>query len=118
MQFSKRSRAWPCRIGSLSNTSIAAMPGRPRLRPAINASGAMSSARDVLTNKEVVFIDCRSSKVTMPRVASFKRRCKLTMSDWLKNSSLLEAASNPCSTADAREASLPQSNMRIPNALP
>ena len=56
MQFSKRKRAWPCKIGSLSNTSIAAIPGRPRLSPAINASGAKSSARDVLTNKEVVFM--------------------------------------------------------------
>jgi len=91
MQFSKRNRAWPCKIGSLSNTSIAAIPGRPRLRPAIKASEATSSARDVLTSKEVGFMYCKSAKVTMPRVASFKRRCKLKMSDWLKNSSLLAA---------------------------
>lgn len=56
MQLSSRSSAWPWRIGSVSKTSTAASPGRPRFRALMSTSGCSSSARDVLTNKEVGFM--------------------------------------------------------------
>ena len=62
--------------GSLSNTSTAAMPGRPRLSAAISASGSISSAREVLTSKAVGFMHDSVSSVMRPRVSSVRRKCK------------------------------------------
>ena len=76
MQFSSRNKAEPCKMGSDSNTSTAAMPGRPRLRAPIKALVSISSAREVLTSKAVGFMSPKSLLVTMPVVASFRRRCK------------------------------------------
>ena len=92
-QFSKRSRAWPCKMGSDSNTSTAARPGRPRLRAAIRASGSINSAREVLTSKAVGFMRERSSSVTQPRVLSARRSSKHSTSLWVKSSALLAETS-------------------------
>ena len=81
MQFSSRSKAEPCKIGSDSNTSTAAMPGRPRLRAPIRALVSTSSAREVLTSKDVGFMSPKSSLVTMPVVASLSLRCKDSTSE-------------------------------------
>ena len=80
MQFSSRSKAEPCKIGSDSNTSTAAIPGRPRLRAPIRALVSISSAREVLTSKAVGFMSPKSSLVTMPVVVSVNLRCKVSTS--------------------------------------
>ena len=118
MQFSSRSNAWPCSIGSASNTSTAAIPGLPRFRAAISASASISSARDVLTSSEVGFMRDKSSSRTMPRVSSFRRRCRHNTSHWEKMSSRVAAAWNPSMTAFCREAARPHTTTFMPKALP
>ena len=97
---------------------MAAMPGRPRFRPAMRASGSISSAREVLTSRDVGFMRDRSSRDTMPRVSSVSRSCRVMMSHCSKNSARLDAAWYPSLSARAREASRPQTRTFIPKARP
>ena len=94
------------------------MPGRPLFSADTSAFSATSSAREVLTNSDVAGMRARSSRLTMPRVASFRRRCRLSTSLVSKNASRLLAAAKPAASARAREASLPQTWTCMPKALP
>jgi hypothetical protein len=89
MQFSSRSSAWPCRMGSVSNTSTAAMPGRPRFERAEPARRpSISSAREVLTSTRG---GLHAPQVVQPSrclcVPSLRRRCSdSTSASFQKNS--------------------------------
>ena len=105
------------RIGSLSNTSTAAMPGRARFSAETRAFSSINSAREVLTIRAVGFMRARSAGPTMPRVASVSRRCSVSTSLVSKNSSRDAAASSPSARARVRDVSLPQTTTRMPKAL-
>src|ERR1700676_1323038 len=67
-------------IGSSSNTSTAAIPGRPDCSARTRALGSINWARLVLTSSAEAFMDDRSAQVTMDRVSGTSRMCRVTTS--------------------------------------
>jgi len=102
--------------GSSSCTSTAALPGRPPWSAAASAPGSTSPARLVLTKSAVGFMRERSAAVTMPRVASTRRRWSVITSHSAKNASRLAARRQPAAAALSRDASRAHTSTSIPNA--
>jgi hypothetical protein len=105
------------RSGSCSKTSMAAIPGRPRLRAPAKAPGSIRPARLVLTNRAVSFMRAKSEAVTIPRVASTRRMWREITSHDSKNASFDGAAGCPSARARARELSLAHTSTSMPKAL-
>jgi dihydropyrimidinase len=96
-----------------------------RLWTATNRGAIQVIATDELTvtgpplvSVAVGFIRARSSRLTIPRVASFRRRCSEITSHVAKNSSFEGAAATPSARACSSEPWRPQASTFIPNALP
>ena len=88
------------------------------LSAAYRAPGSISSARLTLTSRESPFMRARSARVTQPRVASPRRRCRERISAWRKKLSLSGALAWPSCSACRREASLPHTSTDMPKARP
>ena len=81
-------------------------------------SATQQSAREVFTNSAVGFMRDSASSFTMPRVASFRRRCTESTSQASKKASQLGAGTWPSARARSREASLPHTVTCMPKARP
>ena len=104
-------------MGSLSNTSTAAMPGRPRFSADTSALSSMSSAREVLTSRAVPGMAESAAIAACP----LSKRCAVAsgsaMAPVPSTGGLAQLLPMPASRAETQEPTSPTSGASMATLL-